>query len=226
MNRVIAILPMRGGSQRVKNKNTRLIRGRPLYEHIVATLLESKYVSRIAINTDINEVLQRYSTDRTFLLIQRDENLRGNCSMNLVIESTLQRVAGNYFIQVHATNPLLTSALLDNAIQTFFENVDTHDSLFSVTKMQKRFWDKDVKPINHDPNDAPTTQDLDPYFEENSCFYIFSRTSFYKRRNRIGENPSFFLTPFVESIDIDTEEEFGFVERILQCGDKSQAVDL
>ena len=178
MRKVNAILPMRASSQRIKNKNIRLIKGKPLYEYILHLLRNTKFVDKIIINTDIVEVIEKYRNKNKIIVIERESHLRGNCNINLVIQDTIDKVKGEYFIQVHATNPLVSQKTINNAIETFFKNINSFDSLFSVTKIQKRFWRKDGTPINHTIQDEPTTQSLEPYFEENSCFYLFSRKSF------------------------------------------------
>ena len=98
------------------------------------------------------------------------------------------------------------------AIDFFFENCPKYDSLFSVTRVKTRLWDQVGCPINHDPRILLRTQDLPPIYEENSCFYIFSRKSMIKHRNRIGNRPFMFeIEPF-EACDIDEELDFKIAE--------------
>ena len=76
--------------------------------------------------------------------------------------------------------------------------------------MQSRFYRADCSPINHDPCNLIPTQDLEPWYEENSNLYLFSRESFDKSKARIGLNPMLFETPAFESIDIDTQSDWDF----------------
>jgi CMP-N-acetylneuraminic acid synthetase len=66
--------------------------------------------------------------------------------------------------------------------------------------------------VNHDPNNLVRTQDLEPWFEENSNLYIFSQSSFFKTNARIGERPILFETPRCESADIDDQEGWDIAE--------------
>ncbi|MEQ1842197.1 MAG: hypothetical protein ABL994_17465, partial [Verrucomicrobiales bacterium] len=84
----------------------------------------------------------------------------------------------------------------------------TADSLFTVNRHQTRFYRPDGSPVNHDPDRLIPTQDLEPWYEENSCLYVFSGPSFASKRARIGNKPIFFETPRIESADIDTEIEW------------------
>ena len=105
-----------------------------------------------------------------------------------------------------------------NSINLFQQALATRDadSLFSVNRIQSRFYDINTNPINHDPQNLIPTQDLEPWFEENSCFYLFTRKSFYSSGARIGSNPMIYPTPKLESVDIDTEEDWSIAEAIMR----------
>jgi CMP-N-acetylneuraminic acid synthetase len=214
---VNVILPMRAGSQRIIDKNIRPINGRPLYEYIINAVLGSKQVDKTIITTDIKEVLEKFRGNEKFVTLERPEHLRENCNMNWVIADTLTKVQGEHFLQLHTTSPLLTSETIDEAIEKYFQSLGNYDSLFSVTEKQMRFFDKNWRPINHKLEDAPTTQDLDPWYEENCILYLFSKTSFLKKNHRIGASPYLFKTSLIESVDLDTEEEFKLAEMLLKA---------
>ena len=110
----------------------------------------------------------------------------------------------------HTTNPFLEKETIIEAIKSFCDAKEKNnsDSLFSVNKVQTRFYLKDGHPVNHDPNNLVPTQDLEPWFEENSNLYLFTKDSFIKTRARIGLNPMMIETKKVESIDIDTPEDW------------------
>jgi CMP-N-acetylneuraminic acid synthetase len=84
------------------------------------------------------------------------------------------------------------------------------DSLFTVNKIQTRFYREDSSPVNHDPDKLIPTQELEPWYEENSNLYIFTADSFAKTNARIGEKPMMFEGPYLESIDIDTPADWEF----------------
>ena len=215
MKKIIALLPMRAGSQRVINKNTRKINGKYLYEFVLEKLIKSDLISLILINTDISQVKQKYHNNNKIRLIERSEKLKGNCDINLVIADSIKDFEADLFIQTHVTNPLYKLETLKRAIKYYFDNINTYDSLFSVTKIYKRFWYEGAIPVNHQIESEPTTQNLTPYFEENSCFYLFSKNSFLKKNNRIGDKPKLFEIPKEESWDIDEEEDLIILEKLL-----------
>ena len=85
------------------------------------------------------------------------------------------------------------------------------DSLLPLIK-SKRFYDENSNPINHDPDNLLRTQDLDPYFKENSNMYLFTKNSFFDNNARIGNKPIMLETPLYESLDIDNNEDWTFGE--------------
>ena len=213
--RMLAILPIRAGSQRIKNKNIRSVKNKPLFTYIVETLKKVNQIEKIIINTDYKIISDIYLGDDKVVVMDRDEKLRGNCNINLVIEQVIQSYSCEYFIQTHATNPLLKSITISTAIDVFNKKKNNYDSLFSVSKLQKRFWSENLEPINHNILDEPTTQNLEPIYEENSSIYIFSRSSFEMSNNRIGNRPFIFPISKVEAIDIDHEEDFQMVKKLI-----------
>jgi CMP-N-acetylneuraminic acid synthetase len=68
--------------------------------------------------------------------------------------------------------------------------------------------------VNHDPQNLVRTQDLPPYFEENSNLYLFTAESFAATRARVGRRPLLFETPRLESADIDDEDGWRMAESL------------
>lgn len=211
-----ALLPMKGHSERVKNKNMRDFGGAPLYHAIMKSLLASKYIEAVVINTD-SEIIAKDAKEifgEKVIIIDRPKEIQGDyVSMNNIISYDLSKLDGEHFLQTHSTNPLLRSETIDKAIEKYFDGLENFDSVFGVTKVQTRFYDKDAKPINHNPNELLRTQDLEPMYEENSNFYIFSKEAFKDADNkRIGLKPKIFEVNKLEAIDIDEPEDFKLAE--------------
>lgn len=208
---------MKAHSERVPNKNVRIFCGRPLYHHILDSLLNSEFINQVVINTDSDEIAEE--APRLFKhvrIIHRPIWLCGDfVSMNEVIAYDIEQTVGEYFLQSHCTNPLLTTATIDDAIVRYFSNLDKYDSLFSVTRFKTRLYWEDGRPINHDPSELMRTQDLPVVYEENSNMYIFSKKSFRQAsNNRIGIKPQMFEINSLEAIDIDEEEDFKLAEAV------------
>lgn len=204
---LVALLPMKATSERVKGKNFRNFAGRPLFRWILDTLLSIPQIDKVVINTDARDVLAEHGlrdSDRV-LIRDRKPELRGDLvSMNKVIADDMEAVDARVFLMTHTTNPLLSAETIRSAVSTYNKALqDDYDSLFSVNRYQTRFYRGNGSPVNHDPNNLVRTQDLEPWYEENSNLYLFTPASFAKSQARIGTNPLMFETPHLESADID-----------------------
>jgi len=214
--KIKALLPMKGNSERVPNKNMLDFDGHPLYHAIMKSLLASKYIEQVVINTDsplIAKDAKKYFGNGV-MIIDRPETIQGDLvSMNDIIAYDIAKLSGEVFLQTHSTNPLLRADTIDKAIEKYIEGSGIYDSVFGVTKVQTRFYDKDANPVNHNPKELLRTQDLEPLYEENSNFYIFSKTSFKNANNkRIGIKPQILEVNKLEAIDIDEPEDFTLAE--------------
>jgi CMP-N-acetylneuraminic acid synthetase len=150
-------------------------------------------------------------------VIERPEHLReATISMNEVLAHDTAQVEADFYLQTHSTNPLLRAETLSRAIQDFLRRYPAFDSLFSVTRLQTRLWDSLTRPINHNPAILLQTQDLPPVFEENSCFYLFTRPNLLARRNRMGERPLMYEIPRLEAVDIDEEADFEIADLLMR----------
>jgi len=222
--KITALLPMKGHSERVPNKNMRLFNGRPLYHYVAEVLETSDHVSSFIINTDsqiiAEDAVKHFSKVR---IIERPKELCGDfVPMNDIIGHDLSESEGVHFLQTHSTNPLMRLKTLDLAIKEYFAEAYTYDSLFSVTRLQTRLYWQSGEPVNHNPQELLRTQDLPPVFEENSNFYLFSKSSFDAAGNkRIGLKPKMFEVNKLEAVDIDEEDDFCLAELLyrMRTGD-------
>ena len=212
---LVAFVPMRHASERVVGKNYRPLGGRPLFHHIISTLLDVPQIDKVVIDTDSDLIAE--SAAHAFpevQVIERPEHLRGgDVAMNDVLLHDISLVEADLYLQTHSTNPLLTARTITSALQAFSAAEDA-DSLFTVTPWQTRLWTPDGKAINHDPDVLLRTQDLPPVMEENSCLYVFDGETLRRRGNRIGARPLLYpLTP-TEAWDIDDESDWTIVEAL------------
>ena len=215
---LVALVPMRHHSQRVPGKNYRMLAGKPLFHHIIETLLAVPEIAEVVVDTDsapvMNGLRQHFPQVK---IIDRPENLQADdVSMNDILIYDTGQVQADFYLQTHSTNPLLKPETVTRAIQSLITNYPNHDSLFSVTRLQTRLYDQYGRAINHDPAVLIQTQDLPPVYEENSCLYIFTRDNLIQRRHRIGEKPLMFEIDADESWDIDEELDFAITDFLLR----------
>jgi CMP-N-acetylneuraminic acid synthetase len=216
--RITALVPMRHHSQRVPGKNYRPLAGKPLYQHILSTLLAVPEINDILVDTDsepVTDGLRRYYPQ--VRVVDRPVALRADTiPMNEILLYDTSLIESDFYLQTHSTNPLLRAETISRAIQSFLADYPVHDSLFSVTRLQTRLYDQHGHPLNHDPNILLQTQDLPPVYEENSCIYIFNRENLARRRNRLGERPMLFEIDAEEAWDIDDELDFAITDFLIK----------
>ena len=215
--KVTALVPMKGHSERVPNKNIRELNGKPVCHWILESISQSKYIDEVIINTDSPKIKEIVASFDFVKVIDRPDYLLGDkVSIQPLIAHDIEYAKHEIILQTHSTNPLLKTETIDSAIKTYFENNEEHDALFSVTPVQQRFYSKNRKAVNHDPQNLIQTQLLQPLFHENSCIYIFSKDVNRKVKNRLGNNPFFFEMDNLEAADIDEWHDFLWVEFLMK----------
>jgi CMP-N-acetylneuraminic acid synthetase len=209
---------MRHHSQRVPGKNYRLLAGKPLYQHIIETLLSVPEIGQVLVDTDSEPIRDGLQYDFPEVwVVERPEHLRADTvSMNEILLYDASLAEADFYLQTHSTNPLLRPETISKAIRTFVADYPTHDSLFSVTRLRTRLYDAGGHALNHDPKVLIQTQDLPPVYEENSCMYIFTRENLARRHNRLGERPLMFEMEAAEAWDIDEELDFAITDFLMQ----------
>jgi CMP-N-acetylneuraminic acid synthetase len=218
--KIVALLPMKGNSERVPNKNLKDFSGKPLYHRVMETLLSSSYINYVVVNTDSEAIKSDISKnfDDRVIVIDRPVEIRGDfVSMNKVIECDINNVVADIYLQTHSTNPLLKTESVDRAIEKMISLLEEKslDSVFSVTRLQTRLYKGSGEPFNHNPEELLRTQDLEPLYEENSNFYIFTKESFFNSgEKRIGLKPFMFEIDKIEAVDIDEPQDFIIAEAI------------
>lgn len=211
---------MKGNSERVPNKNLKDFAGKPLYHRVMDALLASKYIDKVIVNTDseiIKADLKKYFENKVIIIDRPQEIIGDFVSMNKVIECDINNVEADIYLQTHSTNPLLKTKSIDAAIEKMIALSEdkVYDSVFSVTRLQTRLYEANGTPLNHNPEELLRTQDLEPLYEENSNFYIFTKESFYNSGGkRIGLKPFMFEIDKIEAVDIDEPQDFIIAESL------------
>lgn len=217
--RCVALLPMKANSQRVKGKNFRPLHGKPLFRWILDSLLAIEEIDEVVINTDARHILAEnglVESDRVRIRDRKPELCGDTVSMNLILADDIAAVPADTYLMTHTTNPMLSAATIRAALAQYQAGVaaGTADSLFTVNKIQTRFYRTDGSAVNHDPDNLIQTQDLEPWFEENSNLYIFTADSFARTKARIGKKPLLHVMEKMEAVDIDTPEDWALAEAV------------
>lgn len=204
--KVAAFVPIKLNSQRLPHKNILPIAGKPLCYHICRTLLDVKGVDKTYVYCSDERVTEYIPENVTFL--KRDAYLDGDLVKGKEIyERFIGEVDADIYILAHTTSPFIRRESIENALEKVMGG--EYDSAFSAEKKQTFCWYKG-KPINYDLEDVPRTQDMEPVWVETSAFFIFKKEIFVEHGRRIGFHPYIQEVIGMETVDIDTKEDYDF----------------
>ena len=208
MKKLVAVIPVRQGSQRVKNKNFREFSGSTLLEHKLE-VVKKLPVDDIIINTD-SEYAIELAKKLGVSYHRRDPYYASSQCTNSEYHEYLAKVtdAENILI-AQVTAPLITFDTFIEALD-IYNNVDCN-SLMSVKKVKDYLWYNN-QPVNYTLDYAPNSQDLPDYFTPTFGMVICNREAMLLSKNMICSKPYFYEVSDVESVDIDTELDFEFAE--------------
>ncbi len=210
--KTIAIIPARGGSKRLPNKNVMLLEGIPLIAHSI-NFAKENHIDKIVVSTDdvfIKEIALQFGAE----VINRPKNLATDNSPTIdTLKHVIENVSGNYdyVVLLQPTNPLRPNNLLQEAIKRMKEG--NFDSLMTVTINEQKFGkitnDK-FEPYNY--TIGQRSQELDSLYYENGLLYI-AKTSLILEGKLLGKNhvPFIVNNPYAK-VDIDTQEDFEYAE--------------
>ncbi|MCR4964289.1 MAG: acylneuraminate cytidylyltransferase family protein [Bacteroidales bacterium] len=201
--RIVAMVPIKLNSERVKEKNLRTFYdGKPLIKFILEALVASKKINEVYVYCS-SERIQEYLIEGVKFL-KRPEYLDGNgCNCNDIIREFMKVVDADIYVVSHATAPFTKPESIEKCIDAVI-NGDTYDSSFTVERIQTFLWSQG-KPLNFDVDHFPRTQDLDPIYMETSGAFVFPKWVFEKYNRRVGIKPCLVEVDPIEVSDIDTE---------------------
>jgi N-acylneuraminate cytidylyltransferase len=220
------VLPIREGSQRVKNKNIRPFskEGKSLTELKIIELLKIKNVDEIVVTSNYKEAIEQVNViaknDPRVKIDVRPEHL---CQSGTIVKELIEYMPtitkAEHILWLHVTSPFVKAEDYEKAIKDYFQALKNgYDSIMSVTEIKQFLWsDREKRMVNANPNidnKWVQTQDLEPLYEINHAFYINSRKNYLEMSDRIGINPCLSILKGSKTLDIDYEDDFELARKI------------
>ncbi len=221
MNQIIAIIPARGGSKGLKDKNVRLLCGLPLIAYSIQDALESQRVDQVFVSTD-SPTIAAIAQDYGASIIERPPVLASDTATSeSALLHALEHLENNgiwpgLVVFLQCTSPLRTGLDIDRAIAQIEQN--NVDSLLSVSPSHSFLWHYQhgyPQALNYDPTHRPRRQDLNPQYEENGSIYIFKPWVLKQHHNRLGGKISLFCMEEAQRHQIDSHQDFEYVEFLM-----------
>jgi len=211
--KVVALIPVKGRSERVPGKNFKYLGGKPLYEHMIEKALKSN-VDAVFVNTDDEQTKIR-AKEMGAHVIDRPAYLSTNeANGNHLINYDANIIDADIYIQLFVTAPFLKVETINKAIE-ILKNNEKYDSVFTVLEEYTWFW-FNGKPVNYSPKELPRSQDAQPLIKETTGLYAVRKEVIEQHKCRIGNNPYMLGIDKIEGIDIDDHLDFKYAEMIFK----------
>lgn len=211
---VLAIVPARGGSKGIPNKNLALCAGKPLIEWTLEAAAASQ-VNEIVVSTDI---LPPAFSDALTVGFGHQYHMQLPIADDAQIEDRLREVIRlrkpDIIALLQPTSPVRTGKQVDEAIQLLIDG--KYDSVVSVVRSHSLTWEKTWGGVaaKYDLTDRPRRQDMNQY-EENGSIYVFTREHWERTHNRLGGKIGLYEMAECCRIQVDTPFDLFLVEQIL-----------
>lgn len=208
--KVYAFVPAKGTSERVENKNMRLLDGEMLYAKALKTLLACKEIDKVFLDTESEEMYNLVDyLPITFM--KRAAELANNKTdgHKMFMNEVNSYPDADIYVQLLCTSPFIKPETIDNAIRVLKEN-KKYDSAILMRKDKYYFWE-DGKP-KYDINHIPNSVDLPETVIESMGLYISTKESAVKTNRRYGNNPYLIYGFLEELIDVNTPEDLEYAQ--------------
>lgn len=215
MQKIVALIPLRGGSKSIPLKNIKSIGGKPLCAWVLEAATGAASIDHVYVSTDsdrIKSVVRSLGLDVAIVdrpaMYATDE-----ASTESVMLHFMEKVDFDVLVTIQATSPLLKSWHLNDALCKF-ERED-FDSMLSAVRTERFFWREDGTPINYDPSSRPRRQEFAGSLMENGAFYITKRRILAKIGCRLGGRIGIYEMPEETAVEIDEPKDWEVMSKVL-----------
>ncbi len=225
---ILGIIPARGGSKGVKDKNIRPLLGKPLIAYSIECGLSCPSVDRLIVSTDserIADISKRYGAEVPF--IRPSELARDDTPMMPVLEHAINECESLYKLPIEcivlldATSPLRYVVDVENCVK-IFKNGDCDAVISVIPSRRNPYFNMVVSENNYiriaiEP-EMPITrrQDCPPVYDLNNSIWVFSRKAILEDKQRIPKRSKLYLMDEFSSVDVDREVDFKILETLMK----------
>lgn len=211
--KIKALVAVRSGSQRVKNKNIRPFAGSSLLEVKLDQLKRIKGLDGVIVNSNDDAMLE-IAKAHGCEAVKRDEYYASSSvGMSDVYQNMAENCDCDVIAYINVTNPLIEDSTIEEMIEFFKNNCDKYDSVNSA-HLIKEFLFENNKPVNYDLKHQPRSQDLPELYALNFAVNLIRRETMIECKNVVGNTPYIYGIDEVEATDIDNPIDFEFAEYV------------
>ncbi len=213
--KIISIIPARGGSKRIPRKNLKILNGKPLLAYSIEHSIKSKKIYETYVSTEDSEIKKVAYEFGAKVINRPPEFATDKASTESVLLHAIEYLKNDldYIVLLQPTSPIRYPALIDEAIELILN--ENGDSLLSVRLCDSFFWDKNGNSLNYDYKNRPLSQDKVWEYVENGSIYITKKEILLKERNRLGGKIITYVMSKWMSFEIDEQFDFDLIEWLM-----------
>ena len=218
--KVIAFIPVRGGSKSIPLKNIKLFCGKPLVCWNIEALEAYELVDDIIVATDSDDIWQTVESRhyaKTTLYRRSAENSGDTSSTESVMLEYIKYAnlpQNSIFILVQATSPLTETVHFSEALQKYVTGA--YDSMLTCVRNYRFFWNEDGNSMNYDYMNRPRRQNFPGMLMENGAFYINTVVNILSNGNRLGGKIGIYEMPGYTATEIDEPDDWMILEKLMR----------
>lgn len=218
--RIIAFIPVRGGSKSIPLKNIKPFCGKPLVCWNIEALERCPEVDEIIVATDSDDIWRTVGTqhyNKTKLYRRSAENACDTASTESVMLEYIkyaQLPKDDIFMLVQATSPLTQTEHFTEALQMYANG--EYDSILTCVRNYRFFWNEDGTSMNYDYRNRPRRQNFNGMLMENGAFYINTVENILKSGNRLSGRIGIYEMPEYTAAEIDEPDDWIVLESLMQ----------
>lgn len=220
MNRVIAFIPVRGGSKSIPLKNIKPLCGKPLVCWNIEALEACPQVDEVIVATDSDEIWKTVESRnylKTKLYRRSAENACDTASTESVMLEYIKYASlpkNDIFMLVQATSPLTEAIHFSEALQKYASGA--YDSMLTCVRNYRFFWNEDGSSMNYDYMNRPRRQNFSGMQMENGAFYINTVENILSNGNRLGGKIGIYEMPEYTATEIDEPDDWMILEKLMR----------
>ena len=209
MNKITALIPVRKGSQRVKNKNIKKFSDSNLLKIKIEQLKKIKSINNIVVSSDCEKMLEIAKDCGVQTHIREKYYASSEATNSEFFHNLALSIDGDHLMYSPVTCPLISR-------ETYLECIEKYqlaENVVTVSPVKHHLW-LDGNPLNYNIEESPNSQDLPDIYKITYGACIISRKNMINFKNIVTPNPTFKILNEIESLDIDTEFDFLLAEMI------------
>ena len=222
MKKIIAFVPVRGGSKSIPLKNIRPLCGKPLLYWSFNALEKTDCIDEIIVATDCDDI-EKVTLSFPFQKIRIYRRLPANATDAASTESVmieyLQSGEADFadddiFILVQATSPLTQPIHFEEALAAYLEK--NYDAMLSCVRQKRFLWNENGTPVNYHYQQRPRRQEFEGYLLENGAFYINRVRNIIRFQNRLSGRIGIYEMPEYTALELDEPDDWPVMEQLMQ----------